>query len=53
MKLTQSGKFLLGQGVYQTIGGEVPSSRVILRSYGQWSANLLALDLLNMSAKSW
>jgi len=33
-KLMQSGKFLLGQGVYRTIGGEVPSSRVILRSLG-------------------
>jgi len=24
----------------------VPSSKVILRSYGQWLANMLALDLL-------
>jgi len=27
MNLMQSGKFLLGQGVYQTVGWGVPSSR--------------------------
>ena len=31
----------------------MPSSKVILRSYGRWSASFPAFDLLNMSAKSW
>ena len=34
-------------------GGEVPSSRSILRSNLQCGASLVALALLNMSAKSW
>ena len=31
----------------------MPSSKVILRSYGRWSASFPAFDLLNMSVKSW
>ena len=31
----------------------MPSSKVILRSYGQWSASFPAFDLLNTSMKLW
>ena len=34
-------------------GGEVPSSRSILRSNLQYGASLVALALLNTSTKSW
>ena len=34
-------------------GGEVPSSRLILRLYGQCGARVSAFILLKTSAKSW
>jgi len=52
-ELTQSCKFFLGQEVN---GAERRGSAFIQCDFeivGRWLANLPALDLLNMSVKSW
>ena len=37
----------------EPIGGEAPSSRLILRSYGQCGGSVSAFTLLKTSAKLW